>query len=256
MKAYRSFAVVSFVAALSAVVAGGASIAGAAEKAHWTYEGKEGPGHWAGLSPEYSACAGKNQSPVDLVLAHMIEAELPALAFSYQPTPLNVLNNGHTIQVDCTGNSTLQVDGRTFHLKQFHFHSPSENLIDGKSYAMEAHLVHADDEGNLAVVAVMIESGAANTFLDKVWPSMPAAAGGRTQPAGVQVNVSDLLPADRDYYRYDGSLTTPPCTEGVRWLVLKRSVTASPQQVEAFEHVVHHANNRPVQPVNARVVLK
>jgi len=237
-------------------VAGAASLAVAAGKAHWSYEGQEGPSHWAALSPEYSSCAGKSQSPVDLVPARMIEAELPALTFSLQPTPLNVLNNGHTIQVDCNGSSTLQIDGRTFHLKQFHFHSPSENLIDGKSYAMEAHLVHTDDEGNLAVVAVMIESGAANAFLAKVWPSMPAAAGGRTQPAGVQVNLSDFLPADRDYYRYDGSLTTPPCTEGVRWLVLKRSVTASPQQVEEFEHVMHHANNRPAQPLNARVVMK
>lgn len=247
---------VATVLAASVLVAGGVSRAGAAEKAHWAYEGKEGPSHWAALSPEYSTCAGKSQSPLDLVQARMIEAELPAIVFSYQPAPLNVLNNGHTIQVDEAGNSTIQLDGRTFRLKQFHFHSPSENLIDGKSYAMEAHLVHADDEGNLAVVAVMIESGAANPFLDKVWPSMPAAAGARAQPAGAEVNVIDLLPADRDYYRYDGSLTTPPCTEGVRWLVLKRSVTASPKQVEAFQHLMHHANNRPVQPVNARVVLK
>jgi carbonic anhydrase len=238
----------------SALVAAGASPA--AEKAHWGYEGDGGPGHWATLSPEYSGCAGKSQSPVDLVQARMIEAQLPALVLSYQPTPLNVVNNGHTIQVDYAGNSTLQLDGRTFHLKQFHFHSPSENLIDGKSYAMEAHLVHADDEGNLAVVAVMIESGAANAFLDKVWAHLPAAAGGRAQPAGVSVNVADFLPADRDYYRYDGSLTTPPCTEGVRWLVLKKSVTASAKQVEAFEHLMHHANNRPAQPLNARVVLK
>ena len=242
--------------ALAVAWGAGASAAVGAEKAHWGYDGKEGPGHWAALSAEYSACAGKSQSPVDLVQARMIEAELPAIVFSYQPAPLNVVNNGHTIQVDYAGTSSIQLDGRTFHLKQFHFHSPSENLIDGKSYAMEAHLVHADDEGNLAVVAVMIESGAANAFLGKLWPSMPASAGGRTQPAGVQVNVSDLLPADRDYYRYDGSLTTPPCSEGVRWLVLKRSVTASEEQVEAFQHLVHHANNRPVQPLNARVVLK
>ena len=242
-------------AALACVV-GSVPPAGAAEKAHWAYEGTEGPPHWATLSPEFSGCAGKNQSPIDLVQARMIKAELPAIVFSYQPSPLNVVNNGHTIQVDVTGNSTIQLDGRTFHLKQFHFHSPSENLIDGKSYAMEAHLVHADDEGNLAVVAVMIESGAANTFLDKVWPSMPAAAGGRAQPAGVQVNVSDFLPADRAYYRFEGSLTTPPCTEGVRWLVLQKPVSASAKQIEAFQHVVHHANNRPVQPVNARVVLK
>jgi len=240
---------------VSGVVAG-ILPAAAAEKSHWGYEGKEGPGHWAALSPEYSTCAGKSQSPVDLVQARMIEAELPALVLSYQPTPLNVVNNGHTIQVDYSGPSTLQLDGRTFHLKQFHFHSPSENLIDGKSYAMEAHLVHADDDGNLAVVAVMIESGAANAFLGKVWANLPATAGGRSQPAGVSLNVADFLPADRDYYRYDGSLTTPPCSEGVRWLVLKRSVTASPQQVEAFQHLMHHANNRPAQPLNARVVLK
>ena len=241
---------------VASVCIGGVAPARGAEKAHWTYEGAEGPAHWATLSPEFSGCAGRNQSPIDLVQARMIKAELPAIVFSYQPSALDIVNNGHTIQVDYTGNSTIQLDGRTFHLKQFHFHSPSENLIDGKSYAMEAHLVHADDEGNLAVVAVMIESGAANTFLDKVWPSMPAAAGGRAQPAGVQVNVSDFLPADRAYYRFEGSLTTPPCTEGVRWLVLQKPVSASAKQIEAFQHVVHHANNRPVQPVNARVVLK
>jgi len=240
----------------SALVVGVASLALAAEKAPWSYEGPEGPGHWASLKPEYSGCAGKNQSPIDLVHARMIEADLPAIAFSYQATPLKVLNNGHTIQVDYAGNSTIQLDGRTFHLKQFHFHSPSENLIDGKSYALEAHLVHADDEGNLAVIAVLFEAGAANAFLDKVWPSMPAAAGGHAEPQGVAINVSDLLPADRDYYRFEGSLTTPPCTEGVRWLVLKRSVTASQKQIEAFQHVMHHATNRPVQPVNARVVLQ
>lgn len=242
--------------AASAWLVGGASPAGAAEKAHWGYEGKDGPGHWATLGPEYSGCAGKSQSPVDLVQARMIEAELPALVLSCQPTPLNVVNNGHTIQVDCAGNSTLQVDGRTFHLKQFHFHSPSENLIDGKSYAMEAHLVHADDEGNLAVVAVMIESGAANAFLDKVWANLPATAGARAQPAGVSVNVADLLPADRDYYRYDGSLTTPPCSEGVRWLVLEAPVSASAAQIHAFEQAVGHHNNRPLQALNGRVVIR
>ena len=220
---------------------------------HWGYTGDSGPRNWATLSPEFSDCSGKNQSPIDL--AGFVEAELPPLTFHYRKGSTEVVNNGHTVQVNQASGSSLEADGKKFELKQFHFHSPSENLIDGKSYPMEAHLVHADDKGNLAVVAVMFVEGESNPTLAKVWKEMPEKAGEKRElPAGI--SAEGILPADRDYYRFNGSLTTPPCSEGVRWLVMKKPVSASAEQIQAFVHVMHHPNNRPVQPVNARPVLK
>lgn len=220
---------------------------------HWTYAGEEGPDQWATLCPEFSGCAGHNQSPINLTA--FVESELPPIAFSYQAGGTEILNNGHTVQVNYAPGSAIVVDGITFALKQFHFHAPSENLIDGQSFAMEGHLVHGDADGNLAVVSVMFAAGAENAGLAKLWSSLPAKAGDKS-PLAKPFAVDDLLPADRDYYRFSGSLTTPPCTEGVRWLVLKKAVPISPAQVAAFSAVMHHPNNRPVQPVNARLVLK
>ncbi|GAB6063462.1 carbonic anhydrase [Deferrisoma palaeochoriense] len=242
---------------LGGVVAGllAAGLAVAGEVPHWGYEGHEGPAHWEELSPEFWACGkGKNQSPVDL--RGFIEAGLAPLEISYAEAPLAVVNNGHTIQVNYPAGSTLTVDGRTFVLKQFHFHAPSENTVEGKSFPLEAHFVHADDQGNLAVLALLFEQGEENPELAKIWAHMPASAGSQASPEGVSVRADALLPASRDYYRYNGSLTTPPCTEGVLWLVLKTPATVSAEQVEAFRHVMHHDNNRPVQPLNARAVLR
>lgn len=220
---------------------------------HWEYSGEAGPEHWAKLDPEYSACAGKNQSPVNLTA--FVESELAPLVFSYGGGSAEILNNGHTVQINALPGSSLSVDGMQFALKQFHFHAPSENLIDGKSFPLEAHLVHADQDGHLAVVAVLFTEGAANTVLEKAWAHLPETAGDPlTLPPGI--SPLDLLPSNRDYYRYNGSLTTPPCSEGVRWLVMKNPVPASKAQVDAFTHVMHHPNNRPVQAVNARSVLK
>jgi len=222
----------------------------------WTYDGEQGPEHWAEISPEFSACAGRNQSPIDLVAMKMIEAELEAIAFDYQEVPLEVINNGHTIQVNYAPGSRIVVDEIQFDLKQFHFHSPSENRIDGQAFPMEAHLVHADDDGNLAVVAVMFEVGEENAFISRIWANMPPKAGGKLTSASENINAGELLPDDRDYFRFNGSLTTPPCSEGVRWFVCKKAATVSSAQVEAFKHVLRHDNNRPLQPVNARPVLK
>ncbi|HMP77671.1 MAG TPA: carbonic anhydrase family protein [Kiritimatiellia bacterium] len=223
---------------------------------HWSYAGETGPERWALLSPEFSSCAGQNQSPVDLQVARMIEADLAPLAFDYKSVALDLVNNGHTIQANVAPGSSLVVDGISFALKQFHFHCPSENLMDGRSYPLEAHLVHADADGHLAVVAVLFEEGAENALLRRLWSHMPKEKDASVRTEDVQINAADLLPEDRAYYRYNGSLTTPPCTEGVRWLVCKQPVTLSPGQVEAFLHVLHHPNNRPVQPQNARPVLK
>ena len=223
--------------------------------AHWGYTGDTGPSHWGDLDPAFKMCKeGKNQSPIDL--KGFIEADLKPISVSYATHPVEIVNNGHSIQVNVAPGGTLTIDGHTFELKQFHFHSPSENLIEGKSFPMEAHFVHADKDGNLAVIAVMIEEGKKNDLMEALWKYMPEKAGEKVALSGSTMNPEDLLPSDRDYYRFNGSLTTPPCSEGVWWIVLKKPVTVSKEQVEKFQHVMHHPNNRPVQPVNARPVLK
>ena len=220
---------------------------------HWEYTGDDGPAHWSTLAPEFAACAGRNQSPIDL--DNFIEAELPPIAFDYKAGGHDVVNNGHTIQVDYDAGSSISIDDDTFALKQFHFHAPSENHIDGKSFPIEAHFVHADAKGDLAVVAVMFEQGDNNPALDKLWARLPGKEGD-TEALSPEIAAAELLPGNRDYYRYEGSLTTPPCSEGVRWLVLKHPVPVSAQQIDRLTKALGHPNNRPVQPVGARVVLQ
>ena len=225
----------------------------ATQNTHWGYSGHEGPENWATLSSDNFACSGKNQSPINL--SGFIEADLSPIQFNYKAGGHEILNNGHTVQVNYEKGSSIKVDGTAFELLQFHFHTPSENHINGQSFPMEAHLVHADKNGNLAVVAVMFKQGAANGGLTKAWSSMPKHAGDKHKLPQT-VSASSILPENRDYYRFNGSLTTPPCSEGVRWLVMKNAVTVSKQQIEAFSHVLHGTNNRPIQAVNARTILK
>ena len=229
------------------------SAAFSASAPHWEYSGETGPENWAKLSPEYSACAGKNQSPINI--GGLIDAKLKPIVFNYKAGTTEILNNGHTVQVNAAAGSSIMVDGIQFDLKQFHFHAPSENLIKGKSYPLEAHLVHADKDGNLAVVAVMFSAGKASKALEKAWAQMPQKEGDKLGLTA-KLSAQEILPSNRDYYRFNGSLTTPPCSEGVRWLVMKYPSTASKAQIEAFAHVMHHPNNRPVQSVNARPILE
>jgi len=232
----------------------GSLVSSMAAAAHWGYEGAEGPSHWAELSSEFDTCAtGKNQSPINLT--HMVKGDLPALKINYAKGGQQIVNNGHTVQVNYTPGSTLEVDGHTYELKQFHFHTPSENNIEGESFPMEAHFVHADKDGNLAVVAVMFKIGDFNPELEKAWSQMPAMAGDQQQLKHV-VSAANLLPKDHNYMRFSGSLTTPPCTEGVSWFVMKGYDTASKEQIEHFAHTMHHNNNRPLQAMNARVVVQ
>jgi carbonic anhydrase len=234
--------------------AGHAAPNAAPHAAHWAYDGAEGPDHWGDMEAKFSICsAGKNQSPVNLT--DFVKADLAPLKFDYQATGNQVLNNGHTIQVNYAPGSTLTLKGHSYELKQFHAHAPSENQINGKNFAMEVHFVHADANGSLAVVAVMFEEGKANAELEKAWKAMPHDA---DQKVILKENVlgTALMPEDKAYYRFNGSLTTPPCTEGVTWLVLKTPVTASKEQIDNFAHVMHHHNNRPVQAINARVILE
>ena len=243
----------TLLAFFTASLIGGCATKNTHVNTHWGYSGHEGPNNWATLSSGYFACSGNNQSPINL--SDFIEADLPPIQFDYNAGGYEILNNGHTVQVNYEKGSSIKVDGTEFDLLQFHFHAPSENHINGRSYPMEAHLVHADKNGNLAVVAVMFKQGAANVGLAKAWSNMPKKAGDKHKLPQT-VNVSSILPKNRDYYRFNGSLTTPPCSEGVRWLVMKNAVTASKQQIEAFSHVLHEPNNRPIQAVNARAILK
>ncbi|UCG96190.1 MAG: carbonic anhydrase family protein [Burkholderiales bacterium] len=226
----------------------------AAHAQHWGYKGEAGPENWSKLDQKYAMCGmGRNQSPIDL--AGFVEADLKPLKLSYKPGAADIVNNGHTVQIGYAPGSTVTVDGHTFELKQFHFHAPSENHISGKSFPLEGHLVHEDKDGNLAVVAVMYREGTANALLTKLWSAIPAKEGEKAAlPAGL--DVGQLLPANRDYFRFNGSLTTPPCSEGVWWLVMKAQATVSKAQVEQFSKALGFANNRPIQPVNARPVLQ
>lgn len=218
----------------------------------WSYSGATGPANWAKLT-DHNDCAGKNQSPIDV--SHLIEADLPPLELSYHEDGFECINNGHTVQVNFPTGNTFTLDHTTYSLKQFHFHASSEHTVDGKSYPLEAHFVHADREGHLAVIGLLFTEGQENETLAHVWEVMPHKAG---ESAGFHTPVSaaSLLPEDLDYYRYNGSLTTPPCTEGVRWILLKHTATASVKQIHEIEELLHHPNNRPVQPANARPILK
>ena len=249
MKKIASF-LLGGMAAATLAMAGGHGV-------HWGYTGHGSPEHWGDLSPDYVMCKlGKNQSPIDLRSDKAYETALAPIVFSYHTSTKNEVNNGHSIQVNIAPGSYIQVDGIKFELKQFHFHTPSENKIDGKHFPFEAHFVHVDEHGNIAVVAVMFRYGRENAALEKFWNGMPEHAGDSrdiTMPVDV---VKALLPKNRDYYRFNGSLTTPPCSEGVRWFVMKKPLEISEKQVKKFERVMHGFNNRPVQPVNARVILK
>lgn len=242
----------------AAMLFGLSGVAGADEavsdKPHWSYQGETGPERWGQLSPAYAMCSqGKNQSPIDIHGG--TQALLPALDLNYTADGSELINNGHAIQLNFKPGSTLKIDGITFNLRQLHFHTPSENTINGTHYPMEAHLVHADADGNLAIVAIMYERGAANSLLGQLWPVMPKEEGGKVDVAA-GITAKELLGSDLSYWRFNGSLTTPPCSEGVRWLVLHKTQTASLSQIREYREVMHGATNRPVQPLNARVILK
>ena len=226
-------------------------------KTRWAYGGATGPEHWGGLDPDYAACeTGKEQSPIDIRNAQ--KADLPAIRFEYRSGPLKYLiNNGKTIRVnyhDATGTgNTLIVGGERYQLTQFHFHRPSEEYIDGKPYDMEVHLMHESSGGNVAGVTVFLRAGAANATVQKIWAHMPQTEGKELEVAGVEIDPRGLLPPNAAFYMYMGSLTAPPCTEGVTWFVLKTPVDISPAQIAQFAKLYPH-DVRPLQPLNGRAV--
>ena len=221
---------------------------------HWSYTGKDDPTHWGELSPAFVTCKlGKNQSPVDLSSANAkgdnsVEATYPPLAYSVE-------NTGHTIQATPSDAvKTLKLGGEEFTLKQFHFHTPSEHTFLSKYFPMEVHFVHQNERGELAVIGVMFEKGAENAALAPLL-AKPLKAGEKTALAD-KLDIAALFPKDQNHFRLNGSLTTPPCSEGVNWIVFKTPVEASEAQFKAMEAMIGQANNRPVQPLNARIVIE
>jgi carbonic anhydrase len=227
-------------------------------KTPWSYAGADGPSHWGTLDPDYAPCiTGKEQSPIDIRNAK--KANLPAIRFEYKSGPLKyLLNNGRTIRVNYhapgSGNFLIVGDSR-YQLTQFHFHRPSEEYINGKPFDMVVHLMHETNDGKVAGVAVLLKAGGANATMQQIWEHMPALEGKEQDIPGVEINPAGLLPHDNAYYAYKGSLTAPPCTEGVAWFVLKTPVNVSPGQIAAFAKLYPH-DVRPLQPLNGRVVTE
>lgn len=240
-----------FAAACAALIASPPTWA--EDEMHFGYSGQNGPEHWASLNPEWSACGtGKSQSPVDIAVA--VDEDLPELSFNYQEGSKDFVNNGHAVQVNYADGSTLRIgEGSTFELRQLHFHAPSEHRREGQNLPAEIHLVHANAEGRLVVVALLVEEKyAANPAIATLWSQLPGLEGVSNAIPGV--NAADLLPSDRSYFAYSGSLTTPPCTEGVQWIVMKQPVSLSMNQLAALECAIGLANNRPVQALNGRII--
>lgn len=233
-----------------------ASVPAAAHQTHWSYEGDTSPEHWAELDQLFTTCStGTAQSPVNILHDKVKTDEtLSPLKVEYSPSPVSIINNGHTIQVNLNNqNNKLTVEGKTYILQQFHFHLPSEHEVDGKHAEMELHLVHKSEDGSLAVLGVMIQSGSENTVLNKLWSVLPAEESEQETVVDGPFDPAGLLPADLHSFRYQGSLTTPPCTEGVQWIVLENPVTWSGEQIGKFAAIFPH-DNRPVQPLGSREI--
>jgi len=220
---------------------------------HWSYTGaKDGVAQWAKLSPEFSECGrGRRQSPIDI--RGGVKLQLESVKFDYKPSTLKIIDNGHTVQVNYAPGSRIVVGGRSFELQQFHFHRPAEERVNGRSYEMVAHLVHKSKDNRLAVVSVLFIPGTDLPFIQTLWNNLPIEQLRESELLAVKIDVNQLLPKARGYYTYIGSLTTPPCTEGVQWIVLKTPVQVSREQISVFAKV-HDKNSRPIQAANGRLI--
>lgn len=218
---------------------------------HWDYEGEGRPENWSKLDPKNTSCAtGQRQSPIDI--RDGIKVDLEPINFNYRPSTFRIVNNGHTVQVE-VGDSSISLIGKSYELIQFHFHRPSEEKINGQRFEMVVHLVHRSYEGQLAVVAIMLERGSENPFIQTLWNNLPLEKNTPVQPPSAVIDLAALLPATRGYYTYMGSLTTPPCTEGVRWLVMKQPIQVSADQINIFSRLYKN-NARPTQPTAGRLI--
>jgi len=218
---------------------------------HWAYSGDTGPESWGRLKPEFQQCMlGKRQSPIDI--RDGIAVQLDPIQFDYRPSGFRVIDNGHTVQVNVEPGNGIVVQGRRYELLQFHFHRPSEERINGRQFEMVAHLVHKDPDGKLAVVAVLMDQGKGHPLIQQVWNNLPLER--NTEQAGMsQMDLSLLLPEQRQYYTYMGSLTTPPCSEGVLWMVMKNPATMSREQIAIFGKL-YPMNARPIQSASGRLI--
>jgi len=229
----------------------GAAPAKAHQDFHWSYEGLDGPDRWGKMNPAWSTCdAGKRQSPIDI--RDGIGVDLEPIKFDYVPTYFRILNNGHTVQVTVGMGSRMSVMGRDFDLVQFHFHRPSEERVNGRGFEMVAHLVHKDLDGRLAVVAVLIERGSAHQLIQTLWNNLPLEQGHDYAPEAT-IDPVAILPSDPAYYTYMGSMTTPPCSEDVLWMVMKQPIQLSPEQIAIFARLYPN-NARPIQQGNGRLI--
>lgn len=219
--------------------------------ADWGYAGATGPARWASLDERYAMCAqGQMQSPINI--SQFMQQDLPKLKVAYAESPLMVVNSGNTIHVDYEPGSKFMSAEKIYDLKTIHFHTPSEHYIDGAPYPMEMHLVHASPDGELAIVAVMMKVGMQNSHIQNIWEHIPAE-NQKSSPENSTLKASDLLPRDGTYYTYTGSLTEPPCTEGVKWHILQQPVEISQEQLSAFQ-TLFSMNARPIQQMHGRVV--
>ncbi|ACT48273.1 carbonic anhydrase [Methylotenera mobilis JLW8] len=218
----------------------------------WGYDGKEGPEHWAKLSDEFSMCsAGSTQSPIDI--DESLDANLKPLKLLQKFPAKEVLQTNHSIQLNFRDGNLVAIDNITFKLKQANFRTPSEHTFKGKSFPLEAQFLHTDVKGSTAIVAVLFREGKPNTALDKLLKQLPNESNNAVTLKS-RLLASELMPSNQDYYRFSGSLTTPPCTEGVRWILIKTPMTASKEQIEALSALTQN-NNRPVQPLNGRLIV-
>jgi carbonic anhydrase len=221
--------------------------------ADWSYEGAHGPDHWGDVDAASKVCsAGSQQSPIDI--GATVKADLPKLDIAWGKSADTIVNNGHTIQVNFAEGSTLTVGKDKYKLVQFHFHRPSEHLIEGKSFPMEVHFVHQAPSGALGVVGVMMKTGKVNPAFNAIVTTMPSAAGPAVK-ADAKINPNGLLPAQRGYYSYAGSLTTPPCSEVVNWMLLTDAIDVAEADIAAFAKL-YAMNARPAQKPNRRYVLR
>jgi carbonic anhydrase len=218
---------------------------------HWSYEGESGPANWSKINSDWTRCGtGSRQSPIDI--RDGMKVDLEQISFDYKPSSFNIVDNGHTVQVTVGGGNYLTVQGRMYELLQFHFHRPSEERINGKGYEMVVHLVHKDAEGKLAVLAILLERGRPQATIQTVWNNLPLEKHEVAAPS-IVLDPMEMLPQRRDYFTYMGSLTTPPCSEGVLWLVMKEPQQASPAQMALFSRL-YPFNARPVQTSSGRMI--
>jgi carbonic anhydrase len=225
---------------------------------HWSYTGDTGPEHWGELDPAYSACAkGSEQSPINIEFSQVKKTKkLESVQIKYEPTPFSLENTGYTIQANAmTESNSILVEGNEYKLVQLHFHTPSEHQFNGQNADMELHLVHKDGNGKIAVLGVMIQKGEENEQLSSIWDVLPKEETDKPITLKEPINLQALLPQDQMSFHYNGSLTTPPCTEGVKWVVFKQPIEMSKEQIQAFQKIFPD-NHRPVQPLKGREIMK